>query len=197
MNIVRKVRAVEKLFKTLEKDILKLQEKTGLHCVDNCIKCCTTSNITASALEFYPLAYYLHKHNLADSVLVNIDQINDPKICPVLNYMSTENRRAGCMFYEQRGLICRLFSYNYRTDKHGTRLIAACKTINEEQTVLVANANRILLTKPLGPKATAYYQRLQFIDFKEAQKQYPIGEAIRIAVESVVTYFHYSGKKVV
>ena len=156
MNIVRKVRAVEKLFKTLEKDILKLQEKTGLHCVDNCIKCCTTSNITASALEFYP-----------------------------------------CMFYEKRGLICRLFSYNYRTDKHGTRLIAACKTINEEQAVLVAKANGILLKKPLGPKATAYYQRLQFIDFKEAQKQYPIGEAIRIAVESVVTYFHYSGKKVV
>nr|WP_320021285.1 hypothetical protein [uncultured Draconibacterium sp.] len=88
-----------------------------------------------------------------------------------------------------------MFSYNYRTDKQGTRLIAACKTIKEEQAVLVAKANGILLKKTLEPKAAAYYQRLELIDFKEAQKQYPIGEAIRIAVESVMTYFHYSGKR--
>jgi len=197
MKIVRKVRAVEKLFKTLEKDILKLQKETGLHCAENCIKCCTTKNITASALEFYPLAFYLYKNNLADSLLSKIDQLNDPDICPILNYLSTDVMRAGCQFYEQRGLICRLFSYSYRTDKFDRRVIAVCKPIHEEQPLLVAKANSILLKKPLGPRATNYYQRLQFIDFNEARKQYPIGDAIRIAVESVVTYFHYSGKKVV
>ena len=195
MNIVRKVRAVEKLFKTLEKDVQKLQEQTGIHCIENCIKCCTTSNIRATALEFYPLAYYLYKNGLADDVLTRLDQDQDHRICPVLNQLSINGTRLGCTFYEQRGLICRLFTYNYYTDKHDRRLIASCKAIKMEQARQVARANETLKSKPLGPKATAYYQRLQFIDFNEAQRLYPIGEAIKVAVETIITYFHYRGKK--
>ena len=195
MNIIGKVRAVERLFKTLEKEVQKLQEQTGIHCVENCIKCCATSNIYSTTIEFYPLAYYLYKNGLADSFLSKIEQIHDSKICPVLNPFSINDKQPGCMYYEQRGLICRLFSYNYHIDKYGRRLISSCKTIKVEQPEQVSKANQILQKKPIGPKATNYYQRLQFIDFNEAQKLYPIGEAIRIAIETIVTNFHYRGKR--
>lgn len=196
MHIVRKVRAIEKLFKTLEKDVQNLQKHTGIHCVENCIKCCTTPQIKATALEFYPLAYYLYQNGLAEKFLDQIHQIQDASICPVLNQFSVNGSRLGCSNYAYRGLICRLFAYNYHTDKFDRRRIAACKTMKLELPSEIAKANDILLTKPIGPRATNYYQRLQFIDFTEAQNLYPIGDAIRIAVETIVTHFHYRGGKV-
>lgn len=195
MKIQQKVRAVEKLFKTLEKDVQKLQKETGIHCIPNCIHCCTTPRIQATSIEFYPLAYYLYKSGQAEAMMEKIDQLNDTSICPVLNHLSIEGSRPGCGHYAYRGLICRLFSYNYATDKFGRRRISACKPIRLDQPQELDKTNQILLKKPLGPKASAYYSRLQFIDYSEAQRLYPIGEAIKIALETVITYFHYSGKK--
>nr|WP_321411337.1 YkgJ family cysteine cluster protein [uncultured Carboxylicivirga sp.] len=195
MTIVRKVRAVERLFKTLEKDVQKLKEHTGISCADNCIKCCTTSNIVATAVEFYPLAYYLVQNNLYNEILTRIDQVNNSTICPLLDPFSINGSRIGCMFYEQRGLICRIFGYTYRIDKYDRRVLATCKTIQTEHQKEVARANELLCAKPLGPKATDYYQRLQFVDYHKAQKMYPIGEAIKIAIETIVTHFHYKKGK--
>lgn len=195
MNAVAKVRAVEKLFKALDNDIQELRGQTGIGCINNCIKCCTTPRIEATALEFYPLAYHLYKTGQAENFLTKIEQINTPSICPALNNLTIEGNRPGCLFYEHRGLICRLFSYNHSTDKYGRRRLGACKTIRIEQPAQLDLANKILETRPLGPKASNYYSRLQMIDFHEAQRMYPIGEAVRIAIETIITNFHYRGKK--
>ncbi|MCU4164219.1 YkgJ family cysteine cluster protein [Carboxylicivirga caseinilyticus] len=195
MTIVHKVRAVERLFKTLEKDVQKLKEQTGISCANNCIKCCTTSNIEATPVEFYPLAYHLVKNDLSNDILSRIDQVNNSAICPLLDTFSINGSRIGCMFYEQRGLICRIFGYTYRVNKYDQRVLATCKTIQTEHQNGVVIANEILRLKPLGPKATDYYQRLQFVDYNKAQKMYPIGEAIKIAIETIATHFHYKKGK--
>ncbi|HYQ56978.1 MAG TPA: YkgJ family cysteine cluster protein [Draconibacterium sp.] len=195
MNTLQKVRAVEKLFGKLEKNVQKLKNNTGIHCIENCVHCCTTPRIQATSLEFYPLAYHLYKTGKAEAIIHTIEQINNPAICPVLNHLSLDGRRSGCENYEHRGLICRLFAYNHATDKYDRRRLSACKPIRLVQAQELERANEILRKKVLGPKASAYYSRLQFIDFNEAQRLYPIGQAIKTALESIVTYFHYSGKK--
>ncbi len=191
MNIVREVRAVEDLFKTLEKDIEELKEQTGIHCEKNCVKCCTSAHIMATTIEFYPLAYYLYKNHLSDSILSKINKIHNPTVCPVINRFSNKGSKQGCSFYQYRGLICRLFAYSYHTDKHNNRLISPCHNIKIDQAKELKKADEILHDKPIGPKATDYYQQLDFINFNETQKLYPIGDAIRIAIEEVITYFHY------
>ena len=195
MNTLAKVRAVERLFKVLDKDIHELRSQTGISCVKDCIKCCTTPRIEATALEFYPLAYHLYKTGRAGSILAKIEQTNAPSICPSLNSLSIEGIRPGCSFYEQRGLICRLFTYSYSTDKYARRRLNACKTIRVNQPEQLDKANKIMETRPLGPKASDYYSRLQIIDFYEAQRLYPIGEAVRIAIETILTNMHYRGNK--
>lgn len=195
MNTLQKVRAVERLFKTLEKDIKQIQDQTGISCVRNCIKCCTTPRIEATALEFYPLAYHLFKTGQSENIIAKIEQTDNYTICPVLNNFTIDELSPGCNHYDQRGLICRLFSYNYGTDKYGRRRINACKTIRVEQPQQLDIANQLLQIKALGPKASNYYSWLQFIDFNEAHRLYPIGKAIKTAIETVITYFHYSGKK--
>lgn len=195
MNILSKVRAVEKLFKVLNNDVQQLYNATGIKCAENCIQCCTTPRIEATALEFYPLAYHLYKTRQAETMLAKIEQINAPSVCPALNNLTLEGTRPGCMFYDNRGLVCRLFGYSYSTDKYGKRRLNTCKTIKTEQPEQLERANKLLETKPAGPKASDYYSRLQIIDFHAAQKLYPIGEAVRIAIETIVTNFHYRGKK--
>lgn len=74
-------------------------------------------------------------------------------------------------------------------------MLNTCKIIKAEQPEQLARANNFLENKPLGPKASNYYSRLQIIDFHDAQRLYPIGDAIRIAIETVVTDFHYRGNK--
>lgn len=195
MKLVRRVRAVEKLFETLDREVQNLKDQTGIHCVQNCIECCTTARITATTVEFLPLAYHLYVNNLAEDFLLRIEQINDPKICPVLDRFSIDGSQIGCRFYAQRGLICRLFAYSHYTNKYDQRMMATCRIIKTEQAHSILKANEILQKKPLGPRATDYYQRLQFIDFNVSQKLYPIGDAIRIAIETIVTHFHYNGRK--
>nr|WP_321451571.1 YkgJ family cysteine cluster protein [uncultured Carboxylicivirga sp.] len=196
MNIVQVVRGVEKLFESLEKDIHKMQKHTGIHCVENCIHCCTTTKIEATAIEFLPLAYHLYKTGRYKEVLAKIDQLNNEFACPLLNVLSHEGSKTGCTFYPYRGLICRLFSYNYVTSKYGVKKINACKTIRLNQPLEVDKANQLLLTKTICPKASDYYSRLLFIHFNEARNLYPIGTAIRIAIDMVLTYMSYKGKKV-
>ncbi len=197
MNIQQKVRAVEKLYKMLDKDVQKLQDATGIHCIENCINCCTTPRIQATSLEFFPLAYHLFKTGQAETILNAIGQIDNPSICPLLNALSVEGSRRGCTQYQHRGLICRLFSYNHTTDKYGRCRISACKPIRLAQPHELEKTNQILQKKVIGPKASNYYSRLQFIDFSEAQKFYPIGDAIKIALETIVTYYHYKGKRAI
>ena len=74
-------------------------------------------------------------------------------------------------------------------------MLNVCKTIKTEQPEQLAMANKILEKSPLGPKASNYYSRLQIIDFHNAHRLFPIGDAIRIAIETLVTDFHYRGNK--
>ncbi|MBN2669326.1 MAG: YkgJ family cysteine cluster protein [Bacteroidales bacterium] len=197
MSIVRKVRAVERLFKTLEKDIQKLQSKTGIHCLEGCVICCTTPKIMATSIEFYPLAFHLFKTHQAEAILSKIEQNSNISTCPLLSSIIYGENKPGCTFYEQRGLICRLFAYTHQTDKQGKRRIITCKTIKLNQPNEVEIANKILCEKPIGPKASDYYSRLQFIDYQKANQLYPIAEAIKLAIESVLSYYQYRGKKAV
>ncbi len=196
MNIAHTIRAVEKLFESLDKDIRTLQKHTGIQCIEDCIRCCTTPKIMATSVEFLPLAYHLYKTGQVGEVLNKMDQLNNEYSCPILKLLSYDSKKTGCAHYKHRGLICRLFSYNYLTNKHGVRKINACKNIHLNQPNQVKKANEILLTKAIGPKASDYYSRLRFISDNEAHHLYPIGKAIRIAIDLVCVHFHNKRKKV-
>lgn len=193
MEIERKVGVVEELFKNLEVEVAELQESTGLHCIENCVKCCITPNIVAMPIEFYPLALHLYKTGQAEKFLTRIEKTNNTKSCPLLGPLLDDETKTGCQYYKHRGLICRLFAFNHRIDRLERRRLSACKPMQLEQPDSVALANTILATKPIGPKASNYYSQLEINDLNGVTNYLPIGESIRIAVETVLTYYHYKG----
>ena len=69
MSIVRKVKAVERIFNELEEEINNFKSLTNLHCLSGCGKCCTKPDIEASPLEFLPLAFEWFKAGVAHQKL--------------------------------------------------------------------------------------------------------------------------------
>ncbi len=100
--------------------------------------------------------------------------------------------RAGlCSQYAYRGLICRLFGFSARTNKYSKREYVTCQTIKTEQAEAYAQTVKTIETGGAIPVMNNYYMRLNSIDPDLAQKFYPINEAIRRAIETVLHYYAY------
>jgi Fe-S-cluster containining protein len=188
LTILEKVQAVEQVFKSLDDDISSFQNWSGLSCKFGCGKCCFKADIEATVLEFLPFAHYLYEQNIAFDWLEKIK--SDPTdICHVLN--PTSDQAGLCSQYAYRGLICRLFGYSARTNKYGTRELVTCQIIKTEQTAAYETARKKVEETGGIPIMNQYYMRLHGIDQQLAQDFYPINQAIKRAIETVLHYYAY------
>ena len=189
MSIYAKVRAVETVFRRLEKELASFQHQSGMYCLPNCGKCCTKPDINATVLEFLPLAYHLFKKGEALSWYERLKEDAGP-VCTVLSAFRAAGDRGFCSQYAHRGLICRLFGFSAQRDKHGVAKLVTCQTIKTElpveyeKGVGLAEANQIVFMRD-------YYYRLNSIDPRLGSEFLPINQAIRKALETVMAYYSY------
>jgi Fe-S-cluster containining protein len=188
LSIHEKVQAVEEVFRNLDADISSFQGWSGLHCKFGCGKCCFKPDIEATVLEFLPFAYYLHGKNLAFDYLARLKE-NQSSICLILN--PTSEQAGLCSEYPYRGLICRLFGYSARTNKYGAKELVTCQTIKTEQAIAYQEASTKVAADGQVPVMNQYYMQLMAIDHQLAQDFYPINEAIKRALETVLHYYAY------
>lgn len=186
MTLYRKVQAVERLFKQLEKEVAALQQATKLKCVAGCGQCCKTPNIVASPVEFLPLAYQLYKQGLALEWYQKLGNRDSP-LCNAFQEFSIAG--AGrCSQYEHRGLICRLFGFS-AINKNGKYQLVSCKILKAESAF--ADVIDYLNQKKNVPTISHYYLQLQNIDYQLGSLRLPINEAIREALKVVLSYYAY------
>lgn len=191
MSIARKVRAVERLFRRLDKEISTFQQASGLHCLSGCGKCCTKPDIEASPLEFLPLAFHWFVTRQAETMLNQLEK-GTSGICTLYAPLSLADQTKGsCSLYPYRGLICRLFGYGASRNKLGEMKMVTCRLIKEQQVESYEKAVEMLSRKEYVPIFTDYYQNLMQIDFKMANQFLPINEAIREALKTVLGYYAY------
>lgn len=184
-----KIKAVEQVFEELDKEISGFQEKTKLHCIAGCGACCKKPDIEATPLEFLPFADYLYQKGEAEKVLEQLES-NSQDICIIFKAFETVNGGT-CTEYKHRGMICRLFGFSARVDKHGKPELSTCKIIKETQA-----DNYLKATDEIGevlavPVMRDYYFRLRSVDANLSDKFYPINIAIKEAIEHVLMYYRY------
>lgn len=187
MELEAKVRAVENLFDQLDADIAAFQHTSGLHCKYGCGKCCLKPDIEATTLEFLPFAFHLHREGLTGQWYERVSNTNEV-ICHILN--TAQSGAGHCSMYRQRGLICRLFGYSARVNKHGMKELLTCQIIKTEQVSNFEQASRDLQGGAV-PVASNYYFQLHGIDPDLARDFHPINVALRKAIESVMSYYAY------
>jgi len=191
MSIVRKVRAVERLFGRLDEEISQFRGVTGVHCISGCGKCCTKPDIEASPLEFLPLAFHLFLTGKAETTLEQIAH-EQSSICLIYSPLSLiDNTKGSCGNYTYRGLICRLFGYGSSRDKFGELKMVTCKLIKEQQVESYEKAVAMLTRHEYVPVFSDYYKKLMQIDFQLGNQILPINEAIKVAIETVLHHYAY------
>jgi uncharacterized protein len=191
MSIVRRVEAVEKLYKKLDNEIYSFAANTKIHCEVGCGKCCTNPTMEASPLEFLPWAFHLFLNGQAEIVLEKLRTKTNP-ICHIYNpFTLLDNSQGNCSNYPYRGLICRLFGFGANTDKYGKLRLLTCKIIKEGQTENYQKASESIEDGLPVPIFTEYYMNLSQIDFKMGNTIVPINIALKMAIEEVLQYYAY------
>lgn len=188
MSLSQKVQAIEEVFLLLDQDISKFQGWSALTCKAGCGKCCTKANIEATVLEFIPFAHYVYHTTQAAAWLIKLQEHQDDDC---LFFNATHMGAGMCSQYPYRGLICRLFGFSARTTKYSKREFVTCQTIKTEQVASYSQALTTIESGGFVPVMNHYYMRLHAIDADLAKDFYPINEAIRRAIETVLHYYAY------
>lgn len=189
MSILRKVKAVERLFDALDRDISAFKAESGLHCPSGCGKCCTKANIEANPLEFLPFAFHCFQDGSIYDRYEQLKGMDNPEICMNIRTMMSGADNGFCSQYKHRGLICRLFGFSARRNKYGEPNIIACGII-KDQLAEKQGLGYQLVDNSL-PYSTYYYSRLAAIDSRLSQEVMPINQAIKRAFEEVMSYYAY------
>jgi uncharacterized protein len=189
MTLEEKVNAIVEVYNALDREITKFQTHSTLHCKFGCGKCCFKPDIEATVLEFLPFAAYLHQQGLAFDWLDKL-KANPSSVCLILN--PTQSGAGLCSEYTHRGLICRLFGFSARTNKYGKRELVTCEIIKTEQKDRYEEAVSEIENNQLEvPLMHSYYLQLTAIDLELTRDFYPINQAIKRAIETVLAYYAY------
>jgi Fe-S-cluster containining protein len=188
MTLDEKVKAVENVFTALDNEIASFQDWSGMHCKFGCGKCCFKADIEATILEFLPFAHFLYQQHKAWEWLENLKAADSP-ICQILN--PTQFGAGLCSEYPHRGLICRLFGYSARTNKYAAKELITCQIIKTEQSENYKRAVEGIASGKDVPMMNQYYMQLHAIDMDLTREFYPINEAIKRAIEVVLSYYAY------
>lgn len=192
MSLVKKVKAVERLFDRLDAEIADVKNTTGLGCVAFCGRCCTKPDIEATVLEFLPFAYYTFKEGKALELRETLCSLLADQDSLCILFAPTISGQPGfCTDYVHRGLICRLFGFSARTAKTGQREWLSCGEMKAHKSDELGRVNELLESGSHVPMASDYGYSLLSIDRDLGSLRMPINLAIRKALEYVLSYYAY------
>jgi Fe-S-cluster containining protein len=191
MNLQEKSLEVRKVFDELDLEIKAFLEASKLTCITGCGFCCSNPKVSASVLEFLPLAFDLYQKGKAEKALDLLKDSNEDKYCIIYKSVSTDAAMGFCSDYQNRGLICRLFSSSFRKNKEGGKELITCKKIKENKRDLFEKASMEINEQMPIPSSSGTYSKLYNIDFHLTSEQMPINKAIKKAIEAVLTFKYY------
>ena len=191
-SLPEKVKSVRRVHARLDKEIASFQQRTRLHCLSGCGECCKKPDIEATPLEFLPLALKFFDEGKAEEVLEQLNYRTDP-LCFVFRPNITQFGGL-CSEYPDRGLICRLFGYTARRNKEGQKELVTCTLIKSDQKKEFNLAVEKIKSGEKVAVMSDYYSRLSSIDPTLVQF-YPINEAMKRAVETVMHYYAYRKRR--
>lgn len=190
MSIINKVKAVEQIFASLDNEIASLQATSGLHCLAGCGKCCFKPDIEASPLEFLPYAFHLFLTNRIEEQY-DLLLTRNTSTCAIFSPTKDSLVKGSCSEYKFRGLICRLFAYSAIRDKYGKTTFVTCLPLKTQSPDQVASINASIAEGKSVPMMNDYYFQIRSIDPDLGTKLMPINQALKEAMEVVMSYYAY------
>jgi len=198
MNLKDKSLAVNEIFKDLDIEINQYLSQSKLTCFAGCSHCCANPKISATALEFLPLAFDIYQSGKAQEFLDKLETTTEESFCVLLSQLSIDGKAGYCSNYPYRGLICRLFGNSARRNRDERKELITCKLIKSEKHEMFQQVSQAIASNEIPiPGSADYYTRLYAIDFHMANEQFPVNTAIKKALEAVLSfYFYFEGQAI-
>lgn len=196
MILKHKAQTVMQIYRKLEEDTAVFLSASGLSCKPACGACCTYPDIYAIPIEFLPYALYLFQTGKAEEKLEHLkSEFAETKTCSLYSPGQLEQGPGGCLNYEFRGLICRIFGFGSKIMKDGSHSLITCKIIKEKHPAIFDQSENSMEKLKMAPVAANYYLPLASVDYVLSEKQLPVNSALIQALEYVLAYYSYRKKK--
>lgn len=180
MQIDKSVRAVEHLFKDIDKSVQQFLGNVPVKCPAGCANCCRGQKVAANPLEFLPYSYHLFNTGTLD------DRYWDFKTKPQTHCFLVDGGADGtfgkCSEYAHRGVICRLFGNAASVDKNGKKQFSGCSILKSQITNPESFQN---ILQQSAPVYSDFYMKLRAIDNENGAMLFPINIAILKSMELV------------
>jgi uncharacterized protein len=124
------LRTLPRIYKTIDRNIAKLQKATHMRCLHNCGECCERSRFDIHPIEIFPLVFSLYLKKQLPLYLGRLNQ--DPTNNQCLFYHVEKPGLGYCTQYQWRPLTCRVFGFATRRNKYGQDELVCCKLIKEK-----------------------------------------------------------------
>lgn len=128
MDLEDLIQRVQTLYREVDEAVSGFQRASGLSCPPGCGACCQKPVVEASVLEFLPAAARMWASGSAQSYLEAADRAENPYLC-ILHQPGHRPGEGCCTWYPHRPLVCRLFGFSGRLNKHGRPELVTCRII--------------------------------------------------------------------
>lgn len=184
MSIYREILEV---YYNFDRTIASFRSATGMQCPPGCSLCCREWPVETTVLEVLPLAREIYLREEDDAVMSAIfekDQRNDPSCVLIKNTLS-EGDAGVCGYYEFRPLVCRLFGFAGRRNKHSKIELMPCRIVKESAPAEVKRAEMALLQGLSLPVYQDAFMRIFYIKPNIGSRRLPINQALKEAIETL------------
>jgi Fe-S-cluster containining protein len=165
------------------------QRDRGLFCRSGCGECCLHPGIEATVLEMLPLAFNLLHEGKAESTLDAL-QTHDLAGCFFYSRHSEDGKQGQCSVYMKRPGICRLFGAAGYNGREGEVQLSVCKNIKADYPQALQDTIIALESDP-PPMIRNGKEQIRQIDYELGGLNYPINEAMKLALEKVLFEQYY------
>ena len=179
------VQRIDEVYRELDERTEEFRRASGFKCPEGCGKCCMTDNVEASVIEFLPLAAKLWEINEAEKWMEIIHLSPHKRTCVLFEHDAEKPGCGRCVFYEKRGLICRVFGYTASKDKYSVTKLVGCRVMKEAFPENFEKTRKAVSAGLYIPLVTVFAYRLMSIDQALGRRFMPINQAIMAAIESI------------
>lgn len=170
------------IYKELDRKIAAFKKRTGLNCVPGCGQCCDNPNVDATVFELFPLAAAKWRSREAETLLKQLEQDREASICIFYRAPLSKGDKGCCAIYPLRPLICRLYGFSARKDRHGKLEFVSCSVLKKTEPSKISQAQDLVAAGAPVPVMGEYTLRVWSLN-PHWGSQKPINEAIGLALE--------------
>ena len=181
---------VDQVFADIGERYARYQRERGLFCRPGCGECCLHPGIEATVLEMLPLAFALLAEDKAEQTLEALAAHDKPG-CFFYSWHSADGKKGQCSVYLKRPGICRLFGAAGYNGREGEVQLSVCKNIKADHPAALADSIIALESDP-PPLIRNGKEQIRQLDYELGGLNYPINEAMKLALEKVLFEQYYS-----